>query len=221
MKEIDFTKVTHRTSKPSDAREHFRAVQESYEEVSEYLPDFLPMRNWTIDRHKQYLIDFALDRQGMKNYLFFYEDQIIGGGHLKPAAWKNSGELLYWVRTGWDGIGVGEYIAKTMTNYSNKHLGYRFVIIETDRENLGSRRIAEKLGFSLAMIYGHIDHLGRQRNMAVWVKEAPMTKTMAKFDSSYQFDPIALFMPMRYRYASQEVVESYLKPLFGGGSPTT
>lgn len=62
MKEIDFSKVTSRTSKPIDAREHFKAVQESYEEVSEYLPDFLPMRSWTIDRHKQYIQLYAQSR---------------------------------------------------------------------------------------------------------------------------------------------------------------
>jgi RimJ/RimL family protein N-acetyltransferase len=216
MRSIDLTKIAHRTCNSGDAREHFCAVQESYEEVSAYLPDFLPMKDWTVERHKQYLSNMACDRQGIKNYLFFYEDQIVGGGHLKPAAWKHSGELLYWVRTGWDGLGIGEHIARTMTNYSNKFLGYRYVIIETNRENVASRRIAEKLGFSLAMVYGHIDHHGRQTNMAVWLKEAPMTKTMARFDPSYQFDPVALFMPMRYRYVTQEVANAYLKPSLAG-----
>ena len=77
---------------------------------------------------------------------------------------------------------------------------------------MGSRKVAQKLGFKLGMIYGYLDHFGRNRNMAVWVKDSPMTKTASRFDTSYQWDPFSLMMPMRYRFASQAILDSYLKP---------
>ena len=221
MREIVVGKIEHRSARSTDALEHFRAVQESYSEIVEYLPDFLGMNKWTIERHEQYLSRLGGSTSGVRNYFFFYEGQLVGSGHLKPGAWNYSGELLYWVRTGWDGLGIGMHIADTMSKHAHKHLGYRFVIIETDKENLGSRRIAEKSGFNLAMVYGHIDHLGRNRNMAIWVREAPMTKMAARFDSSYQFDPVSLFLPLRYRSATDQIISAYMKPESSGGSPTS
>jgi RimJ/RimL family protein N-acetyltransferase len=219
MKKINLNLIEHRQPNSSDALEHFRAVQESHKEIVEYLPDFIGMNKWTIDRHEQYLIRLNGSTSGMRNYFFFYEGQLVGAGHLKPAAWNYSGELLYWVRTGWDGLGIGMHIADIMTKHAYKHFGYRFVVIETDKENLGSRRIAEKSGFRLALIYGYVDHLNRNGNMAVWVKEAPMTKMASRFDSSYQFDPISLLMPLRYRSATDQIISAYMKPESSGGSP--
>jgi RimJ/RimL family protein N-acetyltransferase len=212
VKKIDLQRIEHRSANRMDALEHFRAVQESYAEIVEYLPDFLGMNKWTIERHEQYLNRLGSSTSGVRNYFFFYEGQLVGAGHLKPAAWNFSGELLYWVRTGWDGLGIGMHIADVMTKHAYKHFGYRFVVIETDKENLGSRRIAEKSGFRLGMIYGYVDHLGRNRNMVVWVKDSPMTKTASRFDSSYQWDPFSLMMPLKYRFASQSIIDSYLKP---------
>jgi RimJ/RimL family protein N-acetyltransferase len=218
---IDLNKIIHRDPKVSDAMEHFRAIQESYLQIVQYLPDFVGMDKWTVEMHKNYLRKFQFQSAGIRTYYFFYEDKLVGSGHLKPSGWEHSGELLYWVRSGWEGQGIGLHIATIMTRYAYSHLGYRFVIIETDKENLGSRKVAQKLGFKLGMIYGYSDHFGRSRNMAVWVKDSPMTKTAARFDTSYVWNPFSLMIPMRYRHVTQKAIESYLKPESGGGSPKT
>ena len=47
MKDIDLNKLTYRVAKTTDELEHFRAVQESYQEASEFLQDFVGMEKWT------------------------------------------------------------------------------------------------------------------------------------------------------------------------------
>lgn len=210
MKKIDTNKIEYRASKASDAHEHFKAVQESYKEASQFLPFFVGMENWTIKQHEDYLRKFGADDKEFKNYLFFYEGEVIGAGHLKKSAWDNSGELLYWVRTGWDGLGIGLFIASTMLKSASANFGYRFIVIETDHNNIGSKRVAEKLGAFVGLIYGYYDHFNKQSNMVVWVIPTPITKVTARFNNSYKFNPISRHMNHYYRFDYEGKVANYI-----------
>jgi RimJ/RimL family protein N-acetyltransferase len=189
MEKIDVSQITFRAAKQSDALEHFRAVQESYAEASEFLPDFEGMEKWTVAQHKIYLKKFGADSRTHKNYLFFYGDKIIGGGYLGPSAWEYSGELMYWVRSGWDGVGIGLFIAQTMLKSAYQNFGYRYLIIQTDRNNIGSKKVAEKLGAWVGSIIGYRTHRGEDSNMIIWVKETPFTAIAKRYDQSYEWNP--------------------------------
>jgi len=208
--EIDFGKIYFRPAGPEDAVEHFRAIQESYKEASQFLPFFVGMERWTIPQHEKYLKQFGSIDVNVKNFLFFYEEKVIGAGHLKKSIWDHSGELLYWTRSGWDGIGIGQFIAKTMMKSASTNFGYRFMVIQTDRNNIGSKKVAEKLGGSPEMIYGYTDHYGRQSNMVVWVIPMPVTKIASPYDSSYVFNPYTLLMDTIYRFDHEGKLKNYI-----------
>ena len=212
MKEIDLNKITYRTSKKEDALEHWKACQETYQEASEFLPFFVGIENWSVPDHEKYLVKFAADSQRVKNLLFFYENQIIGGGHLKPSDWNYSGELLYWVRSGWDGLGIGAFIAKTMLASAYTNFGYRHLIIQTDRNNIGSQNVAKKLGAWVGLVYGYVDHRGIQSNMVVWVKETPFVKIASRFRSDYGWDPISPKSGGIYRVDHENKLANYMAP---------
>ena len=198
--EIDLSKIEHRTPSISDAKAHFLAVQESYQETSKFLPEFVGMEHWTIPQHENYLRKFGSHIADIKNYLFFYEGKVIGAGHLFPSGWKRSGELVYWVRSGWDGLGIGEHIAKTMASSAGSNFGYKWIVIQTDRNNVASKRVAEKAGATMMMAYGYWDHFGKQSNMLVWVMPTPFGKISNRFAKDSYFDPFNPKLDVTYRY---------------------
>jgi RimJ/RimL family protein N-acetyltransferase len=210
MEKIDLEKIQYRTARTTDAVEHFKAVQESYLEAKKFLPAFVGMENWTIPQHEKYLKKFGTIDPAIRNYLFFYEGKVIGAGHLKRSIWDHSGELIYWTRTGWDGVGIGQFIAKTMLNAAGANLGYRYVVIETDHNNIGSKRVAEKLGGFPAMVYGYTDHFGKHSNMVVWVIPTPATKLSLRFDKSYEFNPYSAHMNTVYRFDYEGKMRNYM-----------
>lgn len=210
MKDIDLSKIQYRVPNENDAMEHFKAVQESYHDARKFLPEFVGMENWTIKQHQQYLKKFGSHDPSVKNYLFFYDDQVIGAGHLKKSIWDHSGELIYWTRTGWDGLGIGQFIAKTMMSFAATNFGYRFIVIQTDRNNIGSKRVAEKLGGYPALIYGYWDHFHQVSNMVVWVIPTPLSKLASRFDSSYEFNPISTKHAGIYRFDYEGKTRNYM-----------
>jgi RimJ/RimL family protein N-acetyltransferase len=190
-KEINLEEVTFRTSNSNDALEHFRAIQESDKEVSKFIPWVQGMDTWTLDRHETYLKKMSADTSNVKNYLFFHNETLVGVGHLKPAIYKHSAEISYWVRNGFDGHGLGFFIAKTMSQKAYANFGYRHVIIQTDRNNVGSKKVAEKLGAYVALVTGYYTHQGELSNMITWILPAPIAKLGSRFSASYEFDPVA------------------------------
>jgi hypothetical protein len=170
------------------------------------------MADWSVEEHAAYLDETKADSSIIKNYLFFFEDKVIGSGHLRPTIWNDSAEISYWVRSGYDGMGVGLHIAQTMARYAFSNLGYLHVVIQTDRNNVGSRKVAEKLGASCHLIYGYYDHFGDVCNMLVWALPSPRAKLAARFDSRYEFNPIANHPGMYYRSDTNEKVRQYTTP---------
>jgi len=179
-------------------------------DARKFLPAFVGIERWTIPQHQKYLRQFGSIDSNIKNYLFFYEGKVIGAGHLKKSIWDYSGELIYWTRSGWDGVGIGQFIAKTMLQSAASNFGYRYIVIETDHNNIGSKRVAEKLGGLPAMVYGYIDHFGKDSNMVVWVIPTPATKIAARFDDSYKFNPFSKHMKTTYRYDYEGRMKNYM-----------
>jgi RimJ/RimL family protein N-acetyltransferase len=210
MKDIDINKIEYRVPSSKDALEHFKAVQESYQEARKFLPEFIGMENWTVKQHEQYLQKFGSHDANVKNYIFFYEGQVIGAGHLKKSIWDYSGELIYWTRSGWDGLGIGQFIAKTMMQSAGSNFGYRFIVIETDRNNIGSKKVAEKLGGFPALIYGYWDNFGKVSNMVVWVIPTAFSKLASRFDEEYTFNPFSSKMMGTYRYDYEGKTKNYM-----------
>lgn len=208
--EIDLDKIQFRTATSEDAKEHFLAVQESYKEVSKFLPSFVGIEYWTIPQHENYLKKFGSIQPKIKNYLFFYEGKVIGAGHLFPSGWRESGELIYWVRTGWDGLGIGEFIAKTMASSAGTYFGYKWIVIQTDRNNIGSKRVAEKSGGRVVLLYGYFNHFGKQSNMVVWAIQTPFGKLSNRFSSDPYFDPVNPKLGGNYRYDHESMTANYM-----------
>ena len=207
--EIDLSKIECRVPTIEDAKEHFLAIQDSYKEASQFLPEFVGMEHWTIPQHENYLKKFSSYTPDVKNLVFFYEGKVIGAGHLFPCGWKDSGELIYWVRTGWDGLGVGEYIAKTMAAKAGANFGYKWLVIQTDRNNVASKRIAEKSGGAVMLIYGYYDHRGKQSNMLVWALPTTFGKWANMYAKDAEFDPVNKKLDVTYRYDYEGKIANY------------
>ena len=214
MKEnrIDLNKLVGRACKESDAKEHFQAIQESYTEVDRYIPWVHEMDKWTVQEHADYLKFMSYSSSTIKNFLFFYEDKLVGAGHLHPSTWLNTAEISYWVRNGFQGMGIGEAIAMKMANFAYGNLGFRHSLFLIDRNNVGSKRIVENLGATLQLIYGYVTHHGEHSNMIVYTLTSPLAKLVARFDPNYQFDPLSCMFTGFYFQAELDEIERLSRP---------
>jgi RimJ/RimL family protein N-acetyltransferase len=189
LHEIELNKVIHRRPTKHDGLAHYQAVRDSYQEVSKFIPWVEDMQSWDLHKHSISLKKMGKSEFPELCYLFFHEEILVGVGHLNPTGWSHSGEISYWVTTGYDGHGLGEHIARAMLRESYKHLGFRHIIIRTDRDNVASKRVAQKLGAEHELTYGYWTHDRRLSNMVVWKIDTPLGRLSHLFDPGYLFDP--------------------------------
>ena len=209
---IDLEKLVGRICKASDALEHFMAIQESYAEIDRFIPWVHEMNTWSLQEHADYLRFMSYSSSTIKNFLFFYEDKLVGAGHLHPSSWLNTAEISYWVRTGYQGHGIGEAIATKMANHAYGNLGFRHSLFLIDRNNVGSKKIVENLGATLQLIYGYITHHGEHSNMVVYTLTSPLAQLAARYDDNYLFDPLSCMFTGFYFQAEWDTIQRLSMP---------
>ena len=77
-------------------------------------------------------------------------DEIVGATGLHRTVWTTpKTEVGYWVRTSRSGRGYVSEAVNAMCQYAFEHIGAVRVELLTDEENIASRRVAERCGFTL------------------------------------------------------------------------
>ena len=82
--------------------------------------------------------------------IFLPDGAVVGGTGLHDRLGDPAGrEIGYWVRDGWTGRGIATAAARQMVQRAFAIDGVSYVEIHHDKANLASRRVPEKLGFTL------------------------------------------------------------------------
>lgn len=129
-----------------------RAVLESHDELSQYLPwaharytrataaGFVreSIRSWR--ESKAY--DFTIRRPERPDY----HVGNVSIWHVSRG--YHSGELGYWIRTGETGRGVATEAAGALLRVGFEQLGMHRIVVRIAAGNLASERVAQKLGFT-------------------------------------------------------------------------
>jgi ribosomal-protein-serine acetyltransferase len=148
MKKFLGENILIRTFEHSDVRLLFEAVTESISEISKWMP-------WC---HPDYSLEESLEwvnsrEHAWKNgieYSFVIEHKnsgiFLGGVGINEISLANKfGNLGYWMRTKYSGNGFTTEAAKIAVKFAFEELNLNRIEIVMAKENISSRRVAEKL----------------------------------------------------------------------------
>jgi len=155
--------------KPEEAPDIFNLIDTNREYLGQWLPfiestkspqDSLGFINETIKNFEDgsaYGFGVVLD------------DKLIGHTSLMHINDAHDPEIGYWISKDYSGRGIATRLTEFLTNLGLNELGLNKIIITANKENIGSNRIAEKLGYTIERTkpgeMGGIDN--------VWSKEKP------------------------------------------------
>ena len=127
-----------------DAPALHEAITSSIEHLRPWMPwaAFEPL---TLEQRTEWIAS-GTDSIGV----FVDDGTCVGGTGLHDRLGDPAGrEIGYWVRDGWTGRGIATSAARHMVDLAFSIDGVTFVEIHHDKANVASRRVPEKLGFTL------------------------------------------------------------------------
>ena len=153
---IDATLVTLRPWRPDDIGAMARAIAESVEHLRPWMP-WVAAEPLSLADRTQLVAEFG--RQWATGESFVYGmfaadghgdgDRPVGGTGLHPRIGHGGLEIGYWVHPAWTGRGVATASTRALTTAALALPEVVRVEIHHDRANAASRRIPEKLGYTL------------------------------------------------------------------------
>ena len=170
--------IVLRRTVATDADKVFEAIQESNEILYPRMRWALPIPSYEkiaqscVDAHSQWDLGETL------NYTIWSTAHgCLGRCSLHHIDWGvPKFEVGYWVRLSCHGKGVATEATRLMTDMAFGHLGAKRVSLWCAVDNIGSRRVAEKLGFQHEGRFKNdeVDALGRPVDMDVFAKSPTM-----------------------------------------------
>jgi RimJ/RimL family protein N-acetyltransferase len=135
--------VVVRPYTPDDAVALHEAILESVEHLRPWMP-WAALEPLTLEQRIAWL-QAGTDALGI-----FVGDACVGGTGMHDRLGDAAGrEIGYWVRAGWTGRGVATEAARQVVQRAFALAEVQFVEIHHDKANVASRRVPEKLGFTL------------------------------------------------------------------------
>lgn len=148
--EIDAGPVRLRPWRGDDVEAMAVAVAESIEELRPWMP-WAAAEPLSFEDRARLIEESA--RQWERSEVFAYgmhaDGVMVGSTGLHRRVGAGGLEIGYWVRTGWTGRGIATATTRALTTAALALPGIERVEVHHDRANAASRRIPEKLGFTL------------------------------------------------------------------------
>jgi RimJ/RimL family protein N-acetyltransferase len=189
MKNFNIAEVYHRQPRKSDGIAHQIACKKSVNQMGEFLEWLVGSEKWDLKTHKNYLDSCSRQRFPLRTIPFFWQNEMVGMGFVRPSSWDHSAEIMYWVNTDFAGVGIGEHIAQVMIKEAFRNPQTFHALIKTDRDNVGSKRIMEKIGAEETLYMGYITHRDVQSNMILWLVDNPAIENFKRLDLRFLFNP--------------------------------
>jgi len=132
----------------------YAAVLESFDEMTQYYSpkwsrfDKAPPIEEIVKDVRTSQSDWAVRKRLEYGVFNSSDDVFIGLCALHHLDWNvPKGRIGYWVRTGMAGNGYATEVANVLTGLAFDHLDFHKLEIRADKRNVGSRSIAQRLGF--------------------------------------------------------------------------
>lgn len=132
-----------------DTEQLFELVHGNRGHIGEWM--FWVREDYSLADARQH-ITFALAKSAANDGFeagIWFDEQLAGCIRYNYVDWAHRNtELGYWLGAAFQGKGLATHAARAMTDYAFKTLGLNRVEIRCMSENLRSRRVPERLGFT-------------------------------------------------------------------------
>jgi ribosomal-protein-serine acetyltransferase len=122
------------------------AVQEERERLGVWMPWIESTR--TIDDQRAWLERVVADEVGADGTGLWVGDDLAGGVGMSFDPFGIAAEIGYWIRSRFEGRGLITRGARAMTDIAFRERGVHRVVIRAGVENVRSRAVPERLGFT-------------------------------------------------------------------------
>jgi ribosomal-protein-serine acetyltransferase len=129
-----------------DLLELFAAIDAERERLGEWMPWVEGTR--TIDDQRVWLERVVADEQGLDGSGIWVGDALAGGAGLSWETLDARGEIGYWIAAEYEGRGFVTRACRALIDIAFGEIGLHRVVIRAGVENVRSRAIPERLGFT-------------------------------------------------------------------------
>lgn len=140
-----------RHPKISDTAVLNASIIESINELRKYMPWVNQVPSILDTQHNiENAIKLIEANQDIRFLIFSKNNDFVGSSGLHRIDWQiKKAEIGYWIKTSQSGQGLMTEAIDAITNYGINELGLRRIEIICSGSNIKSRRIPERLGFTL------------------------------------------------------------------------
>ena len=142
--ESNFENFSVRPMSFLDADEFKRACLASPKELTDFLSVGESMQNFIFSDYWNLLFNSLKDPE-TNSYGLFEGKKLIGFCTSYPSNKPLGRQLVYWIRNGFHGRGLGRYFVENLINRITNINGFEFIQLIIDRDNLSSIKVAESL----------------------------------------------------------------------------
>ena len=150
--QIETERLILRAARADDAPDAFAAVQESANELAPWMPWVHPepTLQGSVEFHQMAQAKWATREMLDFQWIDRANGKLLGKGGLHTINWEvPKFEIGYWVRSSMANQGYCTEAVNALIAYSKQWLGAKRLEICSDPRNGGSRRVADRCGFTL------------------------------------------------------------------------
>lgn len=132
-----------------DSQELFEVIDKNRDYLAKWLP--WPQYNKVTSDSEAFISNNLEKRRTGAEYGYgiLIEGKICGHTSLMHLNDDKTPEIGYWISEDVSGQGITSRVARTLTDFGLGELGLEEIVIRADSNNIGSNRVAEKIGYSL------------------------------------------------------------------------
>jgi ribosomal-protein-serine acetyltransferase len=124
----------------------FAAVDENRDRIGTWMP--WPEHTRTVEDQRVWLERVVADQDNLDGTGLWEDDEYAGGVGLSFGPFGVTAEIGYWIRARFEGRGLVTRGARAMTDLAFREHGVHRVVIRAGVDNVRSRAVAERLGFT-------------------------------------------------------------------------
>lgn len=131
-----------------DLDELWDLVQHERERLAVWMPWALTVETATIDDEREWLESVSSNPDTLEGCGLFVDGRYVGGVGLMSDRWGITAEIGYWIASDDEGRGLVTRAVQVLIDVGFAELGLNRIVIRAGVENLRSRAIPERLGFT-------------------------------------------------------------------------
>jgi RimJ/RimL family protein N-acetyltransferase len=143
---LDKIKIEH--VEKFDGPFFLKAVQRSRDELAPYFKWAKRSVKWDAKYAKKFVEDLAAGHFGQEHFKVMYRWEMIGYVGIFPLKYQKQAEIVIWVTTGFDRVGVAKLVAQEIIKRCFEDRGYELLEWSHVTRNEASASVAESCGFT-------------------------------------------------------------------------